>query len=196
LIRSEFARQEKKTVYLEGHDLRLQMLRGLAAWLPKEDLVPFLIAVDSDVAEAPAVRFRAAVLLCERGDDPLSSVYLRKRHLPAAEKIKPLLSVDELRNAFRDRQRFESAEGFASLPSLPLEEITRVQKGVQVAQYLHGYKQGEEVRQLSVSKVIVKQQTMDSLQFALSTQSEGWRFELRRKGDQWLPTEFEMVAIR
>ena len=111
LIRTVFARLEKKTVYLEWADLRLQLLRVLAAWLPDTDVVPFLIAVDSDVEEAPQVRFRAAVLLCERGDDALSIAYLVKRHFPAADKTKPLLSIGELRNCLLDRQLFEIRRG-------------------------------------------------------------------------------------
>ena len=71
-----------------------------------------------------------------------------------------------------------------------------MQKGVQLAQYFHGLQQREEARGLSVVKVTVKQKKMDSLRFSLATPSEGWRFELRRKGDRWLPSDFAMAAIR
>lgn len=196
LIRKEFARLEKKTVYLEWRDLRMQLLRTLVAWLPEKDVLPFLIVVDSDVDEAPQVRFRAAVLLCERGDDALSIAYLDKRHFMKAGETGPLLTVDQLRNSLKDRRLFESDEEFDTLKSVAAEQLTRIQNGIQLAQYFYNYQQRGKVRGLSVVKVVVKQKKIDSIRCSLAAQSQGWKFELRRKGDHWLPCEFEMAYIQ
>ncbi len=195
LVKNVFARLEKKTINLERADLRMQLLRTLVAWLPEKDVLPFLIAVDSDVGEAPLVKFRAAVLLCERADDAMSIAYLVKRHFMKAGENEPLLSVDQLRNSLKNRQLFESDEAFESVKAVGTEQLKQIQMGIQLAQYLYGYQQRGEARGLSVAKVVVKQEKITSIEYSLSAPSEGWKFELRRKGDHWLPCEFGMAYI-
>src|SRR5262249_30185347 len=157
-------------------DLRLQLLRTLAAWLPDKEVGPFLMAVDADADEAPQVRFRAAVLMCERGD-PMSLAHLVLRHFEDAKKTKTLLSVESIRKSLQDRQLFDSDKEFDGLKAVGSDEVAGIQKGIQLAQHFYAVRQGEAVRGISVAKVRVHQEKIDSILFRLTTASEGWSFE-------------------
>lgn len=194
LIKEQFDRLEKKTVLLEFADLRMQLLRTLAAWLPDKEIVPFLVAVDSDADEAPQVRFRAAALLCERGDAE-SIAHIVKAHWPQAEKTKPLMSIEALQKSLQDRRLFATDEEFASLKPVTADQLASIQKGLQLARYLYEYQRRGKPGDVSPTKVRLDQGRIDSIHFSLTAPSELWSFELRKQGEWWLPHEYRMVAI-
>jgi HEAT repeat protein len=195
MIKEEFAKLEKKTVYLERRDLRMQLLRALAAWLPDKEAVPFLIGVDSDAKEAPQVRFRAAVLLCERGD-PQSVSYIVKQHFAEAKKVKPLITVEAMQKSLQDRQLFASDREFDRLKAVGPDELAGIHRGIQLAQHFYGLQRRGAIRDLSVAKVRTHEGKIESVHFRMSVPSEGWSLELRKKGDWWLPCNFRMESIQ
>ena len=75
------------------------------------------------------------------------------------------------------------------------EQLTQIHSGLQLARYFFEYQRREEARMLSVMEVVVKENKIDSIQCSLNSKSQGWSFELRKKGDHWLPCEFEMSHI-
>lgn len=194
MLKEQFARLEKKVIYLEWADLRMQLLRVLAAWLPEKEAAPFLMSVDSDADEAPEVRFRAAVLLCERGDTQSVS-HIVKLHSAEAKKTKPLMTVETIQKSLKDRQLFASDEEFNSLKAIGADELAGIQTGMQLAQHFYDRRRQGAIRALSVAKVHVNQGRIDSIRFEMTVPSEGWSFELRKKGEWWLPCNFRMEYI-
>ena len=195
MLKEQFAKLEKKTVYLERRDLRMQLLIALAAWLPDKEAVPFLIGVDSDADEAPQVRFRAAVLLCERGDVQSVS-HIVKQHFAEAKKTKPLITVETLQESLQDRQLFLSDREFDGLKAVGPDELAEIHRGIQLAQHFYELQRRGAIRNLSLAKVRLDQGKIESIQFHLTVPSEGWSFELRKKGDRWLPCSFRMEHIQ
>lgn len=197
VIKEEFARREKETLFLEPGDLRLQLLTVLTNWLPDKEVVPFLIAVDSDAEEAPQVRFRAVVLLCERGDAP-SLEYLAKQHIPEAEKVEPLLSIESLEKSLKDRRLFASDAEFADLKSPGAEALRELQKGIQLAQHIYTIQRRGETSPLPPplrpAKVQVRDGRIESFQFYAGIWTT-WYIDLRQQGDHWLPCRFFMYSI-
>jgi HEAT repeat protein len=195
MLKEQFAKLEKKTVYLERRDLRLQLLIALAGWLPDKEAVAFLVGVDGDADEAPLVRFRAAVLLCERGDAPSVS-HIVKRYLPEAKKVEGLITVEALRKSLQDRQLFLSDREFEGLKPVGPEELARLHTGIQLAQHFYVLQGRGAVQDLSLAKVRVHEGKIERIHFRVTVPLEGWSFELRKKGDWWLPCGFRMEYIQ
>ncbi|MEX2142619.1 MAG: HEAT repeat domain-containing protein [Pirellulales bacterium] len=194
MLKEQFNKLEKKTVYLEGGDLRLQLLITLAAWLPDKEAVPFLIGVDTDADETPQVRFRAAILLCERGD-AVSVSHIVKQHLAEAEKVKSLVTIETLQKSLEDRRLFFFDQDFEGRKAVGPDELKNIYRGIQFAQYFYGLQRREAIRDLSLSKIRLHEGKIESMHFRMTVPSEGWSFELRKKGDWWLPCSFRMEYI-
>jgi len=195
MLKEQFAKLEKKTVYLERRDLRMQLVIALAAWLPDKEAAPFLIGVDTDADEAPMVRFRAVVLLCERGDKP-AVAHIVKEHLTGATKVKATISIEALKTSLQDRQWFHTDKEFDALKAVAPDGLAEIQTGIRLAQHVYGLQRREGIRDLSLTKVRVHDGKIESLHFRLSVPLEEWSFELRKKGDYWLPCRFRMDAIQ
>jgi HEAT repeat protein len=194
LLKTEFANLKKEVVYLERADLRLQLIATLAAWLPEKEAIPFLIAVDTDQGEAPKARFRAAVLLCERGDK-VSVAHIVKQHSAAAAKIDPLIPVDELQNLLKDRKRYLLDNDFEGRKPVSPEELLAIERGIQLAQHFYASRNEGEVRSLALTKIHLNQGAIESMHFRVTGSAQWWSFELRKKGDYWLPCNFYMTGI-
>lgn len=195
MLREQFNELEKKTVYLESHDLRMQLLITLARWLPDEEAVPFLIGVDSDSGEAPQVRFRALVLLCEQGDERSLS-HIVEQHSAQADGVEPLITIDALQETLDDRRLYVSEREVDGLEAVGPDELARIQKGIQLAQHFYGLQERGAIRELSLAKVHVHEGKIKSMHFRLTAPSEGWSFDLRKKGGLWLPCSFRMEHIQ
>jgi hypothetical protein len=195
MLMLQFAKLEKNTVYLEFRDLRLQLLVSIALWLSDKEVAPFLIGVESDADEAPRVRFRAAILLCERGDEQSVS-HIVKRHSTEAKNVKSLVTVEALEEALKDRRRFDSDEDFERFKVVGPDELEGIQLGIQLAQHLYGLQQQGAIRELGLVKARMDQGKIENLYFRMRVPSEGWSFELRKKSDWWLPCRFRMEYIQ
>jgi hypothetical protein len=91
-LRQRWNKMEKKTYGLEFADSRSQLLRTIAALLPEEQSVQFLIETERDEAEPPKIRARATILLCASGDEKaiehVLSVYEQaKRKYPTTTRV-------------------------------------------------------------------------------------------------------------
>lgn len=196
-IKKEFERREKKTYFLEFGDLRLQLLRVLADWLPDNEATPFLMTVAENENESPQVRFRAVILLCERGDVP-SLEYLETRYFLEAAKVEPLLTVETLEKSLKDRRLFAADQEFASFKLPGASELAELQEGIQLAQHFFAIQRRgatAPIQSVSPGKVRLRDGKIDRFQFYVNVPSESWQFELRKKGDRWLPCNFYMWAI-
>ena len=189
LFRAQFARSDEKSFAVESPNLRIQLLRAVAAWLPDPETVAFLAAVDSDANEAPQVRFGAVVLLCERGDAP-AIAYILQQHLDAARRVAPLASLEALQKSLLDRPSYGSEQEFNGRKPVSPAELSLIQSGIQLAQHFYAMRQRGVIRELYLSKIGLHEGQLDSLRFRITTPSPGWSFELRKKGDWWLPGNF------
>ncbi len=195
LFQKRFAEMEKKVTMLETADLRLQLLRAIAEFLPPNEVVPFLITVDSDNKEAPQVRFRAAVMLCASGDPEGVAHVLNTYALIAGVNETDALPVAVLTEAFAQPKLFESEEAFKNLAPPDAEELDRIHAGIQLAQRLFNSRGRDAIKSVRVRKIQVEEGKVKTIEFELNAGSEGWGLKIHKVQQSWVPCEFKMIWI-
>jgi hypothetical protein len=135
------------------------------------------------------------VLLCERGDGQSVS-HIIKQHLAEAKKVEALITVEALQKSLQDRQLFLADREFEGLKPVGPDELAGIHRGIQLGQHLYDLQRRGAIQDLSLAKVRVHEGRIESMHFRVTVPQEGWSFELRKKGDWWLPSSFRMVYIQ
>ena len=195
LLQKRFAEMEKKVTMGEPADLRLQLLRAIAEFLPPNEAEEFLISVDSDTREAPQVRFRAAVMLCASGEPEGVAHVVNTYAAAAGVNETDAMPVAALAEAFVQPKLFESEEAFKSLQGPDADELERIHAGVQMCQRLFNSRGRDALNSLSVTKIHLEDGKVRTIELRLATRNEGWRVKMHKVQQSWVPCEFEMIWI-
>lgn len=196
IVKEQFEQMEKKVTKLESGAPRIQLLHTMAAFLPDNEVVPFLIKVDSDPGENPKVRVRAAILLCARAD-PDGIAHIVKTHARDAERRqKPFLTAEALKKAFKTPGLFASDAALKSLRPLPAEEWRRIERGIQLVQHFFNRRKGDRFEGLALRKIQVQDGRPTTLELWLDSRYEGWEIEMRKAQGHWVPCVFRLAVIQ